>query len=152
MAMSSVNSMPDPTSPEFGQYFESLDRFAEKIGYRVISTAPGTSEYEISVDESFYNPVGIVHGGALFSVMDSSAGAAMAAWARASGRELTFMATATAEIRYKRAVTGGTLRVRTAITEQKRSVVRLTSQAFDASANPEPVAELVSTWFVRFAK
>lgn len=113
----------------------------------MISGSPGTSEYEIEVDESFWNPVGIVHGGALFAAMDSSAGAAMAAWIKSSGLNYTFMATASAEIKYRKSLTRGKIRVYTEIQEQKRSVVRLISKSLDE--NGELIAELLSVWVVK---
>ncbi|EMY76047.1 thioesterase family protein [Leptospira weilii serovar Ranarum str. ICFT] len=139
--------MPEANSKEFAEYFQKQDRFSYKIGYNVLSVSPGKSEYEISVDESFYNPLKIVHGGALFCAMDSSAGAAMAAWIRSSDLKYKFAATATAEIKYRKSLTKGKIRIRTEITEQKRSIVKLTSQAFDEDG--DLVVELFSTWIVK---
>ncbi|EMJ93227.1 PaaI family thioesterase [Leptospira alstonii] len=139
--------MPEVNTKEFAEYFQEQDRFSYKIGYNVLSVSPGKSEYEIAVDDSFFNPVGIVHGGALFSAMDSSAGAAMAAWIRSSDLKYKFAATATAEIKYRKSVTKGKLRIKTEITEQKRSIVKVSSQAFDEEENL--VAELFSTWVVK---
>ncbi|MDV6235334.1 PaaI family thioesterase [Leptospira ellisii] len=139
--------MPEPNTKEFSDFFSSHDLFSRKIGYKMISGSPGTSEYEIEVDESFWNPVGIVHGGALFAAMDSSAGAAMAAWIKSSGLNYTFMATASAEIKYRKSLTRGKIRVYTEIQEQKRSVVRLISKSLDE--NGELIAELLSVWVVK---
>ncbi|ANH00665.1 MULTISPECIES: PaaI family thioesterase [Leptospira] len=139
--------MPEANTKEFTAYFQEQDRFSHKIGYKILSVSPGKSEYEIEVDDSFFNPVKIVHGGALFSAMDSSAGAAMAAWIRSSNLKYKFMATATAEIKYRKSVTKGKVRIKSEITEQKRSIVKLTSQAFDEEESL--VAELFSTWVVK---
>ncbi|MBE8362942.1 PaaI family thioesterase [Leptospira borgpetersenii] len=139
--------MPEANTKEFTAYFQEQDRFSHKIGYKILSVSPGKSEYEIEIDDSFFNPVKIVHGGALFSAMDSSAGAAMAAWIRSSNLKYKFMATATAEIKYRKSVTKGKVRIKSEITEQKRSIVKLTSQAFDEEESL--VAELFSTWVVK---
>ncbi|AMX58478.1 PaaI family thioesterase [Leptospira borgpetersenii] len=139
--------MPEANTKEFTAYFQEQDRFSHKIGYKILSVSPGKSEYEIEVDDSFFNPVKIVHGGALFSAMDSSAGAAMAAWIRSSNLKYKFMATATAEIKYRKSVPKGKVRIKSEITEQKRSIVKLTSQAFDEEESL--VAELFSTWVVK---
>ncbi|ALO25871.1 hypothetical protein LEP1GSC137_4351 [Leptospira borgpetersenii str. Noumea 25] len=145
--MNPFSSMPEANTKEFTAYFQEQDRFSHKIGYKILSVSPGKSEYEIEVDDSFFNPVKIVHGGALFSAMDSSAGAAMAAWIRSSNLKYKFMATATAEIKYRKSVTKGKVRIKSEITEQKRSIVKLTSQAFDEEESL--VAELFSTWVVK---
>ncbi|WP_061233936.1 PaaI family thioesterase [Leptospira interrogans] len=136
--------MPEANTQEFAKYFQKQDRFSHKIGYKILSVSPGESEYEISVDDTFFNPVKIVHGGALFSAMDSSAGAA---WIRSSDLKYKFMATASAEIKYRKSVTKGKIRIQSKITDQKRSIVKLHSQAFDEEENL--VAELFSTWVVK---
>ncbi|EKR17130.1 conserved hypothetical protein [Leptospira interrogans serovar Manilae] len=145
--MNPFYSMPEANTQEFAEYFQKQDRFSHKIGYKILSVSPGESEYEISVDDTFFNPVNIVHGGALFSAMDSSAGAAMAAWIRSSDLKYKFMATASAEIKYRKSVTKGKIRIQSKITDQKRSIVKLHSQAFDEEENL--VAELFSTWVVK---
>lgn len=145
--MNPFSSMPETNTKEFAAYFQEQDLFSHKIGYKILSVSPGKSEYEIKVDDSFFNPVKIVHGGALFSAMDSSAGAAMAAWIRSSDLKYKFMATATAEIKYRKSVTEGKVRIKSEITEQKRSIVKLISKAFDEKG--DLVAELFSTWVVK---
>lgn len=110
--MNPFYSMPETNTQEFAEYFQKQDRFSHKIGYKILSVSPGESEYEISVDDTFFNPVNIVHGGVLFSAMDSSAGAAMAAWIRSSDLKYKFMATASAEIKYRKSVTKGKLEFR----------------------------------------
>ncbi len=57
------------------------------------------------------------------------------------------MATASAEIKYRKSVTKGKIRIQSEITDQKRSIVKLRSQAFDEEENL--VAELFSTWVVK---
>ncbi|EMO89675.1 PaaI family thioesterase [Leptospira noguchii] len=140
--------MPEANTQEFAEYFQEQDRFSHKIGYKILSVSPGKSEYEISVDDTFFNPVKIVHGGALFSAMYGAAGAAMAAWIRSSGLKYKFMATASAEIKYRKSVTKGKIKIQSEITDQKRSIVKLRSQAFDEEENL--VAELFSTWVIKF--
>ncbi|PJZ56630.1 thioesterase [Leptospira barantonii] len=145
--MNPFSSMPEANTKEFTEYFQAEDRFSSKIGYKIISASGGKSEYELTVDDSFFNPVKIVHGGALFAAMDSSAGAAMASWIRASDLQYKFMATAAAEIKYLKKVLGGSLKVTSEITDQKRSVVKLVSKAYDEEG--DLVAELYSTWVVK---
>ncbi|RHX80057.1 PaaI family thioesterase [Leptospira yasudae] len=140
--------LPESDSPEFAAYFGSRDRFSQKVGYKALSASPGKSEYEIETDESFFNPVGSLHGGVLFSAMDSSAGAAVAAWIKASGRTFKFMATASAEIKYLKGVKSEKIKIVTEITEHKGSVVKLLSKSLNEQ--DETVAELHSVWVVKF--
>ncbi|TGM04626.1 PaaI family thioesterase [Leptospira barantonii] len=146
--MKLFQELPDADSPEFAKFFNSRDSFSHKIGYKAIHASPGKSEYEIETDESFYNPVGLAHGGALFAAMDSSAGAAIAAWIKASGKKFKFMATASAEIKYLKGVQSEKIKVVTEITEQIRSVVKLVSKSINEQN--EIVAELYSVWVVKF--
>ncbi|MBM9499416.1 PaaI family thioesterase [Leptospira sp. 201903071] len=146
--MNPFQSMPDVNSPEFIPYFQSQDTFSRKLGYKALQASPGKSEYEIEVDETFHNPVKIVHGAALFAAMDSSAGAAMAAWIKSTGRKCKFMATGTAEIKYRKSVTFGKIKIFSEIIEQKRSTVRLISKSIDPEG--DLVAELLSIWVVKF--
>lgn len=145
--MSPLNGMPEVDHPEFKNFFESRDLFALKIGYRLVSVTPGKSEYYLDVDESFNNPMKIVHGGALFSAMDSAAGAAITSYLK--DREVSFhlTATATIEMRYRKPILNGRMKVTAEVTEHKRSLVRLMSKAFDAQG--ELVAELKSTWIIK---
>lgn len=146
--MNPFQSMPEVNSPDFIPYFQSQDRFSRKLGYKALQASPGKSEYEIEVDETFHNPVYIVHGAALFAAMDSSAGAAMAGWIKSSGKKCKFMATGTAEIKYRKSVTSGKIRIYSEITEQKRATVRLISRSIDQEG--DLVAELLSIWVVKF--
>ncbi|EMN00984.1 thioesterase family protein [Leptospira noguchii str. 2007001578] len=57
------------------------------------------------------------------------------------------MATASAEIKYRKSVTKGKIKIQSEITNQKRSIVKLRSQVFDKEENL--VAELFSTWVIK---
>ena len=50
---------------------------AELIGARLVSVSDGEAVFRCTPDESTYNPVGIVHGGLLCTLLDSAAGCAV---------------------------------------------------------------------------
>lgn len=128
--------------------FQTADRFAGKIEYRAISISPGKSEYLLTVDSSYHNPGGIVHGGALFSTMDSSQGAAITAFVLESKEDIKFMATASIEkMRFKKPIVEGLLRVYTEILERKKSIFRIRSEAFDEQN--DLIAEMNTIWIVK---
>jgi uncharacterized protein (TIGR00369 family) len=47
------------------------------IGARLVSIDEGTVVFECTPDESVYNPIGLVHGGLLCTLLDSAAGCAV---------------------------------------------------------------------------
>lgn len=70
-----------PTQQE--RYFHNLIAYANhptgfvsKIGLRITKVGAGTTEGELVADESHLNPMGVVHGGVLCSMMDHVAGTA----------------------------------------------------------------------------
>ena len=50
---------------------------AQLMGAELISVADGQATFRFTPDESTYNPVGLVHGGALCTLLDSAAGCAV---------------------------------------------------------------------------
>jgi len=50
---------------------------AELIGARLTSVGEGVAVFECTPDESAYNPIGLVHGGLLCTLLDSAAGCAV---------------------------------------------------------------------------
>lgn len=49
---------------------------ASHIGMELISVGPGTVTFRCSPDESHYNPIGMVHGGLVCTLLDSALGCA----------------------------------------------------------------------------
>lgn len=56
-----------------------LAPFGRFIGIRVVSLRPGRCVLELEMLPHHHNPVGVVHGGALFTLMDTSMGGALRA-------------------------------------------------------------------------
>ncbi len=51
--------------------------FASTFGVRLVAVAPGEAVFRCAPDESLLNPVGLVHGGVLSTLLDSAMGVAV---------------------------------------------------------------------------
>ena len=63
-----VNAIIDGTLPP--------PPIAQLLGMRLVSAEPGRAEFHCDPDESAYNPLGIVHGGLVCTLLDSAVGCA----------------------------------------------------------------------------
>jgi uncharacterized protein (TIGR00369 family) len=50
---------------------------AQLFGFRLAEVGDGTAVFEVTPDEATYNPIGMVHGGVLCTMLDSAAGCAL---------------------------------------------------------------------------
>jgi acyl-CoA thioesterase len=51
--------------------------FAELVGFEVLPESDGTGKAQLIVSECHLNPNGVVHGGALFTLVDTAMGASL---------------------------------------------------------------------------
>jgi acyl-CoA thioesterase len=51
--------------------------FAELVGFEVFPESDGTAKAQLIVSERHLNPNGVVHGGALFTLVDTAMGASL---------------------------------------------------------------------------
>ena len=51
--------------------------FAELVGFQVFPESDGTGKAQLIVSERHLNPNGVVHGGALFTLVDTAMGASL---------------------------------------------------------------------------
>ena len=51
--------------------------FAELVGFEVFPESDGTGKGQLTVSERHPNPNGVVHGGALFTLVDTAMGASL---------------------------------------------------------------------------
>lgn len=69
---------PDPTSDEPNQYIlHAASRdvpFLDLLGIRPISAEKGKAVFEMTVDESHLRTMGLLHGGAAASILDTAMG------------------------------------------------------------------------------
>ena len=54
------------------------NKFGHMMGYRIVDMKVGYAKVELPVRDEFYNPVGSVHGGVIFSLADTTSGTAAA--------------------------------------------------------------------------
>lgn len=50
---------------------------ASLLGFRIVEVGDGDVRFAVTPDESVYNPIGVVHGGLVCTVLDSVAGCAV---------------------------------------------------------------------------
>ena len=119
------------------------DNFGRLVGYHITGITADTCEYIFEATENHFNPLGILHGGSLFSVMDSSQGALL--WTVVDQKKF-FIVVAQSSIRYKKQHKTGTITVKTKIADHKRNIYYMQSMAF--SNNNELLATLDQKWFI----
>jgi uncharacterized protein (TIGR00369 family) len=66
------------------EYLQALVRgefpgppIAHLLGFRLVETSEGRAVFEVTPGEQHYNPIGLVHGGLLATVLDSALGCAV---------------------------------------------------------------------------
>jgi uncharacterized protein (TIGR00369 family) len=121
--------------------FVARDRLGALLGARFVSVTPEQCLYEYEAPESHFNPVDILHGGALFTVMDSSQGMLVHALLTPSRRRAL---TGTATIKYLAPVRGGKILVRTTLARREDRKLFVHSDAVDQ--NGATVATLDAIW------
>jgi len=50
---------------------------ANRLGFDLVEVAEGDAVFEMTADDSHYNPIGVVHGGVALTLLDSAAGCAV---------------------------------------------------------------------------
>ena len=129
------------------RHFQSNDRLGAIFGYSVISLSKKSCVIEYEVKQEHFNPNGTLHGGALFTVMDSSQGAFIHFILEDS---YAYGATGTASIRYFLPLRQGKIRISTSLKERNRRKYILESTAFTESG--ETAAVLEEIWIAILKK
>jgi len=86
---------------EIGRFFEN-DRYARENGIRIVEVRPGFARTEMAVEPRHLNAVGILQGGALFTLADL-------AFAAASNSHGAVAVACQADVTWFKAVESGTL-------------------------------------------
>ena len=131
----------------FEQRFVANDRLGALIGAQFVSLSPEACVYEYEATPEHFNPGGILHGGALFTAMDSSQGMFVFSLLDPSYRGA---ATGTATIKYLAPVREGTIRIRTTLTNREGRKLFVHSEAVDKAGTT--VAILDEIWIALPAK
>lgn len=105
----------------------SVGPIAEMMNVRREPAPDGRALFVLDVTPQLLNPHGVLHGGAIYTMVDYSMGAATMSVLP----EHEICATIEIKISYLAAVTGGTLRADTQIIKHGRSVVFLESRVRD---------------------
>ena len=126
---------------QYAKDFEGADALGDLLGAKFISVNDKECLYEYEAQEGHYNPNGILHGGALYSVMDSSQGAFVHF---ILDPQYKFAATGTATIRYNAPVTRGKIKIRTWLEKIERRKMFIQSSATDSKGTE--VATLDEIW------
>lgn len=135
------------TPEEYMRGFAAKDRLGTLMGHRLVSISPQECISEYDVKPEHYNPNGILHGGALYTAMDSAQGAFLHF---SLDPRFQFAATGTATIKYTAPVRDGTIRIRTWMKETQNRKLFVSSVATDR--NGVEVANLEEIWIAVFKK
>ena len=117
-------STPDGTAAPSPSQFP----LAVFLGMTVEKTGYGTARAEVTIDERHLNPNGVAHGSVVFTLADTSMGAATMSVLD----EGFYCSTIEIQIRYLRPVVSGPVVVETQVIKPGRRIVHLESRATDA--------------------
>ena len=121
--------------------FVASDRLGALLGARFLSVTPEECLYEYEAAEGHFNPAGTLHGGALFTVMDSSQGMLVFSLLEPPYRRAL---TGTATVKYLAPVRGGRILVRTTLARRDGRKLFVHSEAVDEKGTT--VAVLDEIW------
>jgi uncharacterized protein (TIGR00369 family) len=122
----------------FAQQFVVKDRLGSLIGARLLSLTTEECLYEYTARPEHYNPNGILHGGALYTAMDSSQGLLVCSTLDPAFKTA---ATGTATIKYLAPLKSETVRIRTVITQRERRKIFVRSEAMTPEGTVVAVLE-----------
>lgn len=121
-----------------------LAPFARFVGLRIVSVSRGRVVLEVEVRPHHHNPAGVVHGGALFTLLDTAMGATLRT-VQPPGRP--FAATEI-HIRYLEPVVRGTVRGEARIVRLGRSIAVMEAVARQGRRE---VARASASFYLNFA-
>ena len=122
----------DPDHPDYGTF-----PLRSWMGFDLDTPEPGVAVGTLDVTADHLNPNGVVHGGVVFALVDTTMGSATMSVLD----EGNICASIEAGIRYLRPITGGRITARTEVLRRGRRVVHLTSTVtVDDTDEPSVVA------------
>lgn len=126
---------------KYKEFFEKNDRLGSLLGAKFVSVSNIECIYEYEPRPEHFNPNGILHGGALFTVMDSSQGAFVH---HNLDPSFQYAATGTASIRFHAPVRSGLVKIRTWHKQTERRKIFICSSALDVAG--KELATLEEIW------
>jgi acyl-CoA thioesterase len=109
---------------DYGQF--PLRQF---LGMEMDSTEPGEATARLEVTDSVLNPNGVVHGGVLFTMVDTAMGKATMTVLE----DGQLCASIELQMRFLRPVATGSLRAHAAVIRRGRRIIHLDSQVWDGA-------------------
>ena len=105
----------------------------------------GERIYEITVTPELMNPYGVLHGGVVYSLADTSMGGAISPELAPNERSATIEIT----IHYLRPVRAGVIRAETRVVQRGRRVATLESEVFNIDGGePQLVAKALGSFAI----
>ena len=141
MRLANTLAMHRANKDEFFKFFAENDQLGKLLGGRLVELTSEECVYEYQALPAHHNPNGILHGGALYSVMDSSQGAFVHFTLDSQWRAA---ATGTATIRYEAPVKTGKVRIRTFLKGRDGRKIFVRSEAHDEAG--KLLASLEEVW------
>jgi len=109
---------------------ESVGPLGDMLGMVIEQKSPGRSRMRLTVDPTWNNPNGVLHGGVIYTLIDYSMGGAV----RESLPEGEHCATIQVQVNYLSSVREGTLWVDTTVVKQGRNIAFTESKVWDNGA------------------
>lgn len=107
--------------------------FGNSLGFKLVALEPGHAVLTLKVTPKLYNPVNVLHGGVIYSLIDESMGHALTA----SLPTDQICATIGVKVNYLLPVRDGELRVETKILKQGKRVAHLESEVFHSPSGDQ---------------
>lgn len=98
--------------------------FARLVGLRPVAMEDGRAVFEVGLGPDHLNPYGVVHGGVVYSLVDTAMGGALVSRLEPGERCLTLEI----KVNYVTAATGGVLRCQATLLERTRRIGVLEAQ------------------------
>lgn len=109
---------------------ESVGPLGDMLGIVSEQKSPGRARLRLTVDSTWHNPNGVLHGGVVYTLIDYSMGGAV----KQSLGPGEHCATIDAHVQYLSSVREGTLWVDTTVVKQGRNVAFTESKVWDNAA------------------
>ena len=126
---------------EFIRNFEKSDRLGSLMGAKIQSLSQEECIGSYEASPAHFNPNGILHGGALYTAMDSNQGAFVHFILE---EKYIAAATGTATIKYLAPIRGGKIKIRTYLKARENRKLFINSSASDEAGHE--VATLEEIW------
>jgi acyl-CoA thioesterase len=120
---------------------DASNPFAALIGLRLVAAEAGQSRYALAVADWLLNPNGVLHGAAVYAMVDTSMGAALASLLDPDEN----CATIEIKINYLRPVRAGSLDCHTEVVHKGNRVVTLESSVEN---DGRLVARALGTYYI----